>query len=104
MTELQQYITSYFGVKSESLEQIASLFRPTTLVKGHFLLKTGQNCQQLSFIRSGLLRIFVPTERGDEVTQWISTQGYFVTDLSSFMFESPARRQRHDVHAEGIGF
>jgi len=91
MTELEQYITSYFGVKPGSLEQIASLFRPTTLAKGHFLLKTGQTCQQLSFIRSGLLRIFVPTERGDEVTQWISTQGYFVTDLSSFMFDSPAR-------------
>ncbi len=26
-----------------------------------------------------------------EVTQWICTQGYFVTDLSSLIFEKPAR-------------
>lgn len=91
MTELEQYITSYFGVKSESLERIASLFQPTSIAKGDFFLKTGETCQQLSFIRSGLLRIYVPTEKGDEVTQWISTQGYFVTDLSSFIFDTPAR-------------
>ena len=91
LTELEQYITSYFGVKSEGVEHIASLFRPMTAAKGDFLLTTGQTCQQLSFVRSGLLRIYVPTESGDEVTQWISTQGYFVTDLSSFVFGTPAR-------------
>lgn len=26
-----------------------------------------------------------------EVTQWISTKGYFVTDLSGFIFNQPAR-------------
>ncbi|WP_373515129.1 Crp/Fnr family transcriptional regulator [Persicitalea sp.] len=91
MTELNQYISSYFGVKSESLEKIASLFHNAHLDKGDFMLKTGHSCDQLSFIRSGLLRIFVTTERGDEVTQWISTQGYFVTDLSGFIFDTPAR-------------
>ena len=91
MNELQQYISSYFGLKSESIERISSLFRPTKLSKGSLLLETGQTCQQLSFVRSGLLRIYVSTERGGEVTQWISTQGYFITDLSSFVFGSPAR-------------
>ncbi len=91
MIELQQYITSYFGVQNESLEQVASFFQPTSLEKGDFFLKTGEICDRLSFIRSGLLRIYVFTEQGDEVTQWISTQGYFVTDLSSFVFDSPAR-------------
>lgn len=91
LTELHQYIRSYFGVKSESLEQITALFHPTCLAKGEFLLKTGQTCQQLSFIRSGLLRVYVITESGNEVTQWISTQGYFLTDLSSFVFDTPAR-------------
>jgi CRP-like cAMP-binding protein len=44
----------------------------------------------LSFIESGLLRIYSISD-GKEVTQWISTKGYFVTDLSSLLFESPAR-------------
>ncbi len=91
MTELERYITSYFGIQSSSLETIAALFRPETLAKGDFFLKTGKSCEHLSFIRSGLLRIYVPTEGGNEVTQWISSQGFFITDLSSFIFETPAR-------------
>jgi len=91
MTELEQYIKSYFGVVlADELQTIGSLFKLTTIKKGEYFLKTGKRCDKLSFVQSGLLRIFVTT--GDkEVTQWISTKGYFVTDLSSFVFEKPAR-------------
>jgi CRP-like cAMP-binding protein len=34
--------------------------------------------------------MFVVTD-DKEVTQWISTKGYFSTDLSSFVFENPSR-------------
>jgi hypothetical protein len=44
----------------------------------------------MSFINEGILRIF-NTIDGKEITQWISTPGYFVTEISSFMFESPSR-------------
>jgi CRP-like cAMP-binding protein len=43
----------------------------------------------LSFIQAGFLRIFVTTE-DKEITQWISSKGYFVVDLSSFVFKTPA--------------
>lgn len=36
------------------------------------------------------MRVFVETEK-KEVTQWISTDGYFITDLSAFIFDTPAR-------------
>lgn len=91
MTELEQYIKSYFGVISANdLDTIASLFKLTSIKKGDFLLKTGNQCNKLCFVQSGLLRIFVATEE-KEITQWISTKGYFSTDLSSFVFETPSR-------------
>jgi CRP/FNR family transcriptional regulator, anaerobic regulatory protein len=91
MAELEQYINSYFGIVNiEDSKKITELFKPTTLKKGDYYLKTGASCNQLSFIQTGLLRIFVPT-KDKEVTQWISTKGYFVTDLSSLIFDSPAR-------------
>jgi CRP-like cAMP-binding protein len=91
MIELEQYIKSYFGiVQSDELKKIGSLFKLTTIKKGDYFLKTGKFCDKLSFIQLGLLRIFVKTS-DKEVTQWISTKGYFVTDLSSFVFETPAR-------------
>ncbi|WP_425639638.1 Crp/Fnr family transcriptional regulator [Algoriphagus yeomjeoni] len=91
MTELEQNIKSYFGVMPEdSLQVVSSHFHLETLKKGDYFLKTGKPCNKLSFIKSGLLRVYKQTE-SKEVTQWISTQGYFVTDLSSLLFQSPAR-------------
>jgi len=91
MTALEQQITSNFGLAQvEDLKLIVSLFKPMTLKKGDFFLKSGRQCDKLSFIQSGLLRIFVETE-DKEVTQWISTEGYFITDVSSLIFENPAR-------------
>ncbi|UTA70111.1 Crp/Fnr family transcriptional regulator [Emticicia sp. 21SJ11W-3] len=90
MTELERYINSYFGVEEEDLLHISSLFKPQTLKKGDFYLKTGRYCKKMSFVRSGLIRIYATTD-DREVTQWISTAGYFTTDLASFVFEKPAR-------------
>lgn len=91
MTELELSIKSYFGViDPEELSSITSLFQLETLKKGDYFLKTNKHCDRLSFIQSGFLRIFIETESKD-VTQWIATKGYFVTDLSSFIFDKPAR-------------
>ena len=91
MTELENYIKSYFGVvKTNDLEKIVSLFKMSIIKKGDFLLKSGKKCTKLSFVQSGFLRMFVSIE-DKEITQWISTKGYFSTDLSSFIFETESR-------------
>lgn len=90
MTDLQQYIQSYFEVKSEDLAAIASKFQYRQVKKGDYLLKQDRQCNQLTFIQTGLVRIYT-TVNDKEVTQWISTKGYFVTDLASFIFNTPAR-------------
>jgi CRP-like cAMP-binding protein len=91
MTKLEQYIKSYFGVvATEDLHTIVSLFKLTTIKKGDFLLEAGKRCVTLSFVESGILRVFATTD-GKEVTQWISQEGYFSADIASFIFETPSR-------------
>ncbi|MDD2799468.1 MAG: Crp/Fnr family transcriptional regulator [Bacteroidales bacterium] len=91
MSELEQYIGAYFeGITENEIATVASLFQLEQLKKGDFYLKEGKSCDKLSFISSGILRIY-KTLDDKEVTQWISTQGYFVTDLASLIFRSPAR-------------
>lgn len=92
MSELEQYITTYFeGLEASELQTVASHFQPTTLKKGDFFLHEDKVCDKLSFIHSGILRLYKTMDDGKEVTQWISTQGYFVTELSSLLFNAPAR-------------
>jgi CRP-like cAMP-binding protein len=90
MTELEQYINSYFGISQEDMSQIANLFKETHLDKGEFFTVEGKYCSKLSFIKSGYLRVFALKD-GKDITQWISSQGYFVTDLQSIIFEQPSR-------------
>lgn len=89
--ELEEYIKSYFGiVDSNELKQISSFFELQSIKKGEFYLKEGKLSKELSFVQSGLMRIYADLE-DKEVTQWISSKGYFITDLSSFVFETPSR-------------
>lgn len=91
MSELKESIKSYFGVPNEeNLATIMSVFEFQKIKKGAFLLKVGEYCRSLSFVQSGLLRMYIPTPDKD-ITQWISTTGDFTTDLSSFIFETPSR-------------
>jgi CRP-like cAMP-binding protein len=90
MTELEKYIQTYFGVNKDDLTKISSFFKPLTLKKGDYFLKTGRHSNKLGFVQTGIMREFVFIQ-DKEVTKWISTQGYFVVDLSSFVFQVPAR-------------
>lgn len=90
MTELEQYIQSYFEVTADDMSAIASLFKSEILRKGEYYIKTGQACDKLSFIQSGFLRVYVSME-DKEVTQWVGSKGSFMTDLASLTFKAPAR-------------
>ncbi len=90
MTELEKYIQTYFGVGNDDLSKISTFFKQTTLKKGDYFLKSGRYCDKLGFVQTGIIREFVNTN-DKEVTKWISTNGYFVVDLSSFVFQQTAR-------------
>lgn len=90
MQNFNQSLQTYFDLKENDLSKISSYFKSETIEKGEFFLHAGNQCKKLSFINEGILRIFNTTD-GKEITQWISTSGYFITEISSFMFDSPSR-------------
>ena len=89
MQQLQVYIKNYFGISNEKLNVVSDLFQPETIKKGAFYIKKDAYCQKLSFVRNGLFRMFANHE-DKEITQWIAGPDYFVADLSSLIFETPA--------------
>lgn len=91
MTELEQYIKSFFGIaETEKLHEISTLFKLTKYKRGEFVFETGQHCNTLFFLQAGFLRIYAQSEE-KEVTQWICTKGYFGTDLESFFYNKPSQ-------------
>ncbi len=90
MTDLENYIHHYFSISPDDCRKVSGLFRIETLEKGDYFLRSGKLCNKLSFIQDGILRIYIDLP-DHEVTQWIGTDGFFITDLASFIFRNPAR-------------
>ncbi len=90
MTELENYIHNILGVEPNEVSQIITFFKRDQIKKGEFFLKSGMSANNLAFVQSGLLREFVEIE-GKEITKWITSKGYFVVDLGSFVFGKSAR-------------
>lgn len=90
MNHLEHHIQSTFGIRSAQLATVAALFKEEQLSKGDLFLRTGSYCQKLSFIQEGYVRVYLNVD-GKEVTQWVSGPDYFITDISSLLFETPAR-------------
>lgn len=91
MSNLLESLAFYFGpLEDVESNEIVARFKPLALAKGDFFARQGQRTQQMAFVESGLLRMYAQTDQ-KEITQWIASPGYFVMDLSSFIFQQPAR-------------
>ena len=87
MSELENYIQHYFSISPDDCKKVAGLFKTETLEKGAYWLKAGKYCDKMSFIQQGILRMYV-SQPDREVTQWIGSAGFFITDISSFVFRN----------------
>lgn len=90
--DFTEVLKEVFDVATREAETIASFFFEEQIAKGELFLALQQRCNKLSYIQSGIVRVYAYVE-GKEVTQWIGQAGYFITDLASFMLNEPARWQ-----------
>ena len=92
MKEIEKYIVTYFGIGGKDLSPVSKLFKQETLSKNDYYLKKNKYCSKLSFVTKGFIRVFSINPNGTkEVTQWLSNEGMFLTELASFHFGTPSR-------------
>ncbi|NML21880.1 Crp/Fnr family transcriptional regulator [Pseudoflavitalea sp. G-6-1-2] len=78
------------GPMSNGLKKfIAAHLLPCKIEKGSYLLKPGEVCTHIFFIRSGILRGFLK-DGGTETTTWITPENQMAAAISSFVFQAPA--------------
>lgn len=58
--------------------------------KGEILVDLGDICEEIFFIRKGLIRFYYLTEQGQEITGFIFDEGIFATSLESFLTQTPS--------------
>lgn len=90
MDNLDNFLKLYFNIREEDIKTISHLFEIENLKKNDFYIEEGKICNKFSFIKHGALRLYSLAD-GKEITQWIATDNYFVTDLNSFTFAASCR-------------
>lgn len=92
MKDFDKLIQQHFGpVSSQELSVIQTYFKEEKLSKNEIFTNSGEICNRLSVVKSGILRVFALSENGREITQWLSTKDFFVTELMGFFFNQPNR-------------
>lgn len=85
-------IQQHFGeLSKEELAIIQSYFHEEKLSKNEYFTESGQICNRLSIVQSGILRVYAVTENGKEITQWLSTKDFLITEVTGFFFNHANR-------------
>lgn len=91
MKEFNILLKEYFGqLTNQELSTIRSYFYEENLHKNEVFTRSEKICDKLSIIKSGILRVYALSD-GKEITQWISTENYLLTEVTGFFFNQPNR-------------
>lgn len=70
---------------TEEIATVVSLFKPRTLVKHDFLIREGENCEEIAFVESGLFRSYYTTDEGNELTYCFRFPNDLIGAYSAFI-------------------
>ena len=87
---LRKHIVNRFGNEPDNLENVLSHFREIHVKRGTLILEKGAKCEQVYFVASGCLQVFVYDANFNETTRDIVIEDNWCTDLTSFGSGQPA--------------
>lgn len=83
-------IRSLAIVNEEELSVLGAHIQTRTLKKGEFFVQTGDICQEIAFVNSGMMRSYYITEEGEDFTYCVCFEDEFMSAYSSYITAKPA--------------
>lgn len=88
---------NYFHpLSTAAAEYLGKIVRPVSFKKGRLLLKAGDLCDNIYFIRKGVVRGFIK-EGPKDVTTWITAENEMVTSISSLDIREPNKENMQAI-------
>src|ERR1700748_3224118 len=84
MEELLAFLQSIRRLPPELLEHLQQIIKYRKVKKGEILLRRGQICRYIYFVKKGVLRAYYINEKGVEVSAWIMDEGKLAVSITSF--------------------
>jgi CRP-like cAMP-binding protein len=86
---MKQFLKALQILSEEEIQDLEVLLYERTIPKNDFLIQQGQVCNEIVFIKSGILRSFYITSGGEEITNCITFENELMSAYSSFISQSP---------------
>lgn len=86
MVEIFQHL---FQLLPDEIKLLSSLITNRKLKKGDYLIAENQICNEIVFVKSGILRSFFINSKDDEITNCFTFENEFMTAFSSFITQTP---------------
>lgn len=90
MENLINHIRKHIELSKQEELTLSGYFSSRRLLKRAFLFQQGSVCKYETFINKGCLRSFYVDQYGVEHTLHFAKEGYWISDLESFLFDTPA--------------
>ncbi|MDE3183567.1 MAG: Crp/Fnr family transcriptional regulator [Bacteroidota bacterium] len=84
-------VKEHISITDQEFEFCKTLFIPKKLRKRQYLLQEGDVCRYTAFVEKGMLRTFTVDDKGNEPILQFSMEGWWVTDLYSYLTDEPSR-------------
>ncbi len=88
---LKEYLHRLVAFSDEDWEVAMPLFIRKEIKKGDYYLREGQYCNKVSFVESGLFKLFYLKD-GEERIMLFFSEGQFVSDYFGFLTSTPSIR------------
>lgn len=82
----RKYLLDTLGISPSSVNNYEKIAQPLEVKKGEFLLKEGEICKNVFFVKKGLLRLYSVDNTGKEHVIYFAPENHLITDRSSMFF------------------
>ena len=86
---LASFVNQVYPLSEEVTQYINENTYPLQVQRGEYLLKAGELCSHIYFIRKGVIRGFIK-EGAKEVTTWITAENEMVSSIRGFTLQEPS--------------
>ncbi|ACU60197.1 Crp/Fnr family transcriptional regulator [Chitinophaga pinensis] len=83
MNELTKILLEYSSFNHQEIELISDRIRHRELSRGDYLLKSGRIARELAFVTSGIIRVALQSETGDDITRAFIPEYHFALNFNS---------------------
>lgn len=87
---ITEYVSHYVNLTKDESDYFVSLLRIKKVKRKQFIVQPDFICQERSYVVQGALRSYLIGSNGKEHTVTLAIENYWISDLSSFIFQEPA--------------